>query len=99
YDPLNRISTARSGATVDVRFTNDSCSACGGNPQGGGDRNLFVSSIAVGSTTVQPGDPSVSYTIAGCNRTENNVGIIACSGDMVTTVPDSGQSVAIAAYG
>jgi RHS repeat-associated protein len=82
-----------------VRFSNDSCSGCGGTPVGGGDRNLFVNSITVGSTVIYPNDPSISYTNAPCNRTEGSVGILACSGDMIATNPGSGEWITVSAYG
>lgn len=87
---------ARVGA-VDVRFTNDSCSACGGNPQGGGDRNLFVTSMTLGSTVISPSDPSVSYTSSPCNGN----GTLACSGDMVTVSAFglSATTITVTAYG
>jgi RHS repeat-associated protein len=87
--------------TVDVRFTNDSCSACGGNPVGGGDRNLFVNSVTVGSMTVPPNDPSVSYLTPPCNSFSNGVGVLACNGDMLvaTTPQASAQTITVNAYG
>jgi RHS repeat-associated protein len=87
--------------TIDVRFTNDSCSGCSGNPVGGGDRNLFVNSITVGSTTIAPNDPSVSYTNSPCNGYYNGVGALACNGDLVSTNPVSSapDSITVNAYG
>lgn len=94
------LSTFSTTVAVDVRFTNDSCSGCGGTPVGGGDRNLFVNSITVGSNTVYPNDPSVSYTAAPCNHTESNIGYLLCSGDMFASNPAAiGQAVTINAYG
>lgn len=87
--------------TLDVRFTNDSCSACGGNPVGGGDRNLFINSITVGSTTIPPNDPSVSYVTPPCNEYANGVGQLLCNGDMISTNPTSTapSSITVNAYG
>jgi RHS repeat-associated protein len=89
-------------ATVDVRFTNDSCSGCGGGtPVGGGDRNLYVNSVTVDSTPISPGDPSVMYTAVGCNSFSNGVGTLLCAGDMF--VPYSALATAttitVNAYG
>ena len=83
---------------IDVRFTNDSCSACSGTA-GGGDRNLFINSITVGATTILPGDPSVSYVGAPCNATSNGIGVLACNGDLDFTTTATGQSITISAYG
>lgn len=85
--------------TVTVRFTNDSCSGCGGTPVGGGDRNLFVNSITVGTTTIYPNDPSISYTAAPCNSTQNNIGYILCTGDMLSTTSAAGETITVNAYG
>jgi RHS repeat-associated protein len=87
--------------SIDVRFTNDSCSACGGNPVGGGDRNLFINSITAGSTTVLPGDPSVSYITPPCNSDSGGVGALNCNGDMITTATaaESAQTITVNAYG
>jgi RHS repeat-associated protein len=87
--------------TVDVRFTNDSCSACWGPPVGGGDRNLFINSITVGSTTIPPNDPSVSYVTPPCNEYNNGVGQLDCNGDMISTNPVSTapSSITVNAYG
>lgn len=82
---------------IAVRFTNDSCSGCGGGS--GGDRNLFVNSITMGTTTIYPNDSSVSYTAAPCNRTENNVGYLLCNGDMLAASTASATSVTVNAYG
>jgi RHS repeat-associated protein len=83
--------------SVDVRFTNDSCSACGGNPVGGGDRNLYVNSITAGSTVIPPSDPSVSYTTPSCNGSWG----LGCNGDMITTssAAESAQTITVNAYG
>jgi len=87
-------------ATVDVRFTNDSCSGCGnGTPQGGGDRNLYINSITIGSTTILPNDPSVSYTAAPCNSYTNGVGALLCNGDLMFTTGAAGQTITVSAYG
>jgi RHS repeat-associated protein len=88
-----------SPTTVDVRFTNDSCSGCGGTAVGGGDRNLFVNSITVGSTVITPSDPSITFTSGPCNRAQNNVGVINCNGDIISSTSASGQSVTVNAYG
>lgn len=87
--------------SVDIRFTNDSCSGCGGNPVGGGDRNLFVNSITIGSTNIPPNDPSVSYVTPPCNEYANGVGQILCNGDMITasSAIASGQTITVNAYG
>jgi hypothetical protein len=82
-----------------VRFTNDSCSACGGPPVGGGDRNLYVNSVTIGSTTILPNDASVSYTTAPCNAYYYGVGALFCSGDMITTSTATGTSITVNAYG
>lgn len=90
---------ARIGGTrVDVRFTNDSCSACAGTP-GGGDRNLFVNSVTIGSTMIAPNDPSVSYTAAPCNSYTNGVGQILCNGDLIAASTASAASVTVNAWG
>ncbi len=91
-----RIAKLNLGA-IDVRFTNDSCSGCGGNPVGGGDRNLFVNSITAGSTVIPASDPSVSYTVPTCN----GGGTLACNGDMIANTPVGapGQTIAVNAYG
>ncbi|MCI0535403.1 MAG: hypothetical protein L0Z50_09245 [Verrucomicrobiales bacterium] len=89
---------ARSDPVV-VRFTNDSCSACGGPPVGGGDRNLFVNSVTVGSTTILPNDPSVAYTVTPCNGYYSGVGTLACSGDMISSSVAAGGSITVNAYG
>lgn len=83
---------------IDVRFTNDSCTACSGTA-GGGDRNLFVNSITVGTTTILPTDPSVSYVGAPCNATSNGVGSLFCNGDLDVTTSATGQPITVAAYG
>lgn len=70
---------ARVGS-VDVRFTNDACCT-------GGDRNLFINSVTVGSAVINPTDPSVSYTVPTCNGN----GGLYCDGDLVT-VSDAGRS-------
>ncbi len=93
-----RIARIDLGSVV-VRFTNDSCSACGGTPVGGGDRNLFVNSITIGSTTILPNDPSVSYTSAPCNGYYNGVGTLACTGDMISSTPASAPSITVNVYG
>jgi RHS repeat-associated protein len=87
--------------SIDVRFTNDSCSGCGGNPVGGGDRNLYINSITAGSTTVLPGDPSVSYITPPCNSDSGGVGALNCNGDMITTATgvESAQTITVNAYG
>jgi RHS repeat-associated protein len=90
---------AYGAATVDVRFTNDSCSGCGGTPVGGGDRNLYVTSVTLGSTTVQPGDASVSYTGAPCNSYSNGVGTLLCNGNLVFATSTAAQSITVSAYG
>ncbi|HEU5233725.1 MAG TPA: RHS repeat-associated core domain-containing protein [Terriglobales bacterium] len=88
--------------SIDIRFTNDSCSGCGGGtPVGGGDRNLFVNSISLGTTTIFPTDPSISYTSAPCNSTQGNVAYILCNGDIISTNPPGGsvESITVNAYG
>jgi RHS repeat-associated protein len=94
-----RIARADLGASIGVRFTNDSCSACGGSPVGGGDRNLYVNSVTLGSTTIQPNDSSVSYTAAPCNSYANGVGSLLCNGDMLASTRASAPSITVTAYG
>ena len=96
-----RVARVDSPTTLAVRFTNDSCSGCGGNPVGGGDRNLFVQSITIGSTVILPSDPAVSYTSAPCNRTENGLGVLLCAGDLMVALPagTTGQAITVNAYG
>ena len=94
----NRVARVDVGSAI-VRFTNDSCSGCGGTPVGGGDRNLFVNSITIGSSTIYPNDPSVSYTAAPCNSTQGNLGVILCNGDMIASTDAEGQSITVNAYG
>jgi YD repeat-containing protein len=52
HDHLGSTRLVTAISAVTVRFTNDSCSGCGGTPVGGGDRNLFVNSISIGATTI-----------------------------------------------
>jgi RHS repeat-associated protein len=85
-------------ASLDVRFTNDSCSGCnGGTPVGGGDRNLFINSVSIASTTILPNDPSVSYVGAPCN----GPGGLYCNGDMIVnkSLGAPGQTITVNAYG
>ncbi|WP_263418394.1 carbohydrate-binding domain-containing protein [Terriglobus albidus] len=89
-------------STVSVRFTNDSCSSCGGTSVGGGDRNLYVKSITIGNTTFLPGDSTVSYPVtSGCNQNHNNNGIgwLTCSGDMAVRNPGNSDAITVNAYG
>ncbi len=87
--------------SVDVRFTNDSCSGCGGNPVGGGDRNLFINSVTIDSTSIPPNDPSVSYVTPPCNEYANGVGQLLCNGDMIVnkSLGAPGQTITVNAYG
>ena len=94
-----RIARSESGISIAVRFTNDSCSGCGGTPVGGGDRNLYVNSITVGSTTISPSDPSVSYTSYPCNSTQGSQAVILCNGDMISSTFATGSNITVNAYG
>ncbi len=55
----------------------------------------------VGSTTIPPNDPSVSYVTPPCNSYANGVGQILCNGDMITTATAAAttQSITVNAYG
>ncbi len=90
--------------TIDIRFPDDSCSACAGNPVGGGDRNLIVNSVMVGSTQVLPGNPaSIDYVRDGCTGTCNQytggaVGMV-WQGDLILTNLPAGSPITVNAYG
>lgn len=86
---------------VDVRFTNDSCSGCSGNPVGGGDRNLYINSITIGSTAIYPNNPSVSYVSPPCNSYSNGVGTLLCTGDLLlpSVSVTSAATITVSAYG
>jgi len=86
-------------STIDIRFTNDSCSGCGGNPTGGGDRNLYVTSITIGSTTIPVTDPSVSFNQNGCSSISNGVLAVNCNGDVYVTTSSSSPNIVVNAYG
>lgn len=51
--------------------------------------------ITIGSTTILPNDPTVSYTGAPCNGPAG----MYCSGDMITSAAATGPTVAVNAYG
>lgn len=88
---------AVSAGVVDVRFVNDSCSDCLGVSIGGGDRNLYIDSVTVGSTTIPGSDPSLTFT----GSTSNTAGYLGSSGDML--VPNSlvagASSLTVSAHG
>jgi RHS repeat-associated protein len=88
--------------TIDVRFTNDSCSGCGGGtPVGGGDRNLFITSFTIGSTTIPVTDPSVSFNQNGCTSLTGGGSALAvgCNGDVYVTTTSNSPNIVVNAYG
>jgi RHS repeat-associated protein len=99
YANGQRLARWDSTQTIDIRFTNDSCSACGGSPVGGGDRNLYINSIVAGQTTVQQSDPNVSFTSAPCNAYYGSQATLLCTGDMVDASAPAGDPVTISAWG
>jgi RHS repeat-associated protein len=78
-----RIARRDTPSSVDVRFTNDSCSGCGGTPVGGGDRNFILNSLSVGSTTIPYNDPSINYTSDGCSSISGGALWVPCNGDVL----------------
>lgn len=94
-----RIAKSELTQNVDVRFTNDSCSGCSGTPVGGGDRNLFINSVTVESTTIQSSDPGVSFVGVPCNGYSGSQAVLLCNGDWVDSNTPAGNSITISAYG
>jgi RHS repeat-associated protein len=87
--PTSATYAAGNQTTVDLRFTNDSCSECTGNPSGG-DTNFYVTAISVGDTALDLSQ--ATYT--GCHWFQ----WFNCDGDMVMTTSSTGQ-VEVYGYG
>jgi hypothetical protein len=70
YANGRRVARLDSGTTVSIRFTNDSCSSCLGQATGGGDRNLYVTSVVIDGATIPLNATGTSYadTILTCPR-------------------------------
>ncbi len=86
-------------STIDVRFTNDSCSGCSGTPVGGGDRNFILNSISVGSTTFPYNDASINYSSNGCSSISGGALWVPCSGDVLLQTSLQSPNVSFNGWG
>jgi hypothetical protein len=83
---------------IDIRFTDSSCSACSGNPVGGGNRDLYINSVTVGSTAISQGNPSVTFSNPSCDLYWYGVANLDCNGDMLISNAPAGSPIVINAY-